>query len=168
MPIIDRQITHSSAHSGRLRIRCTYFFSDGRESTLGPMYVANQLAADTKLIALEPEVLASIQNQDAEDSERNDLAIEDSAGESTLKQRAIQYLKRAMSEDDPFIAFSKLDRFNTFRTNQGWTVAQVKAQLNLTDDQWNKIITRYSYLQANEQALINYNLIVDGDTVRGE
>ena len=169
MPVVNTEIVNFTLHRGGNRAVAEYTFASGhterkRISNAG----IDEAAALVKATNIVSGAEDSVANLDAEKAEYNNLPIEDPAGESTLQQRARQYLKRAMAEDNPIIAFSKLDRFNTFRTNQGWTVAQVKAQLNLTDPQWAAISARYGYLDVNKLTLINYQAVVDGDTIRGD
>jgi len=161
-------VINFTRHKGGNRAAVEYTFASGH---IEPKRISNagvdESAALTAAINNIPNVEGSISGLDAEKAEHNDSDIV-ATGEASMQQVARQYLKRAMREDDPIIAFSKLDKFNTFRNNQGWTAAQVKAQLNLNDDQWNKITTRYSYLLASQQVLIDYQTVVSGDTVRDE
>ncbi len=167
MPVVSREISHSSPHSQRLRIRLAYTFDGGRVITRGPMFVADQAAADARLLALEPDVLASVQAQDAEAVELSDSSITDTA-EASRQQIARQYLHRAMQEDDPYIALNKIRKAQTFFQAQGWTVSQIKLQLNISDALWDKITARYSYLQSVEQTLIDYQAILVDDTERDD
>jgi len=164
VPIVSKQIISSSQQGSRLRVRLMYVFSDGREVTLSGIYVNDQDAADQKLIDLESIVLFKTQELDAEKSEDQDSAIVDT-GEASQKQIAKQYLIRAMQEKDPFISLNKLTKVLNFITNQGWTPTQIKTALNLTNDEWDKITTRYNYLKSVEAALINYQDIINSEVM---
>jgi hypothetical protein len=144
-----------------------YIFDDGREIIIGPLHVADQASADQKLIDLEPDVLISAQEADAQLAVDNDSVI-DQSGEASNKQVARQYLKIAMSETDLYRAYQKLKKANDFIDVQGWSNAQVKSNLSITDDQWSAIVARYQYLSLNAADIQNYHTLTLNDPGTGD
>ena len=93
-------------------------------------------------------VLASFKQQDAEEGVDADTDIAANK-EATQQEKAVAYLRRAWQEDDAYQAYRILDRFNTYRNAQGWTLDQVQANLaaaGLTVTEWDSIKTAYQYL----------------------
>jgi len=73
------------------------------------------------------------------------------AGQATAKQRAVAYLRDAMNMQDPYEAYLLFDKFNTFRTANGWSVNQVADALQsegLKAEDWYAMKTIYSVLSA--------------------
>ena len=90
------------------------------------------------------------------------------SGNATLKQVARAWLKSAMQEEDPYESHRKLRKFIEFKNTLGWTLAQVKNHLELTDEQYDLISNRYSYLHPSEATLELYNTIRISDEHRLE
>jgi len=162
MPIVSREITDLTGHGERFRMRCQYVFDDDRVVDRYAGHVNSPAEADQLLIDLEPQVLAAEQARDSEEAERNDRDIT-ARGQASLRQIARQYLRRAMEEPDPFISLKKLQRVNTFFTAQGWSQAQIKSRLDLTDTQWSKMVSKFIYLTSKEQILIDHQAVLRGE-----
>jgi len=168
MPIVNTEILNFTLHAGGNRAHVKYTFASGlvRQRPLRNAGI-DKASALTFAQSLIPEAEERQQERDAENAYHSDQLIETDAGESTMQQRAIAYLENAMREDDSIIAYHKLKRFNDFRTNQGWTVAQIKAQLNITDNQWDTMTTRYTLLDSNSANITAFEALRDADIVRG-
>jgi hypothetical protein len=162
MSIVDSQISDISQHGDGFRARFRYELSDGRVVEIGLINVSSELEAGQKLVEKEQEVLASIQLSDAETAVYLDSDIQ-SSGQASAKQVARQYLKDAMMTEDPYSAHKKLKKADNYIDGRGWTASQIKTNLNMSDDQWSAIVTRYQYLSSNESALDAYELIRQSD-----
>ena len=164
MPIIDRRIYRSTPHSGRLKVKFRYTFTDDHIEQAGPLFVADQAAAEAKLLSTEAHILKRVQDRHARNAVDNDRDVAVS-GEASLKQVAKQYLIAFMQEQDRVIALRHIKKIMQFITVQGWTAAQVKGQLNITDEQWTRIVARRDYLLANEQLIADSANLESGDLV---
>lgn len=83
---------------------------------------------------------------------------------------AIQYLRKAYNTIDSFEAYKRFDKFNDFRISQGWSINQVVSGLSwvgLTQDEWDLMYVRYSYLINPQRITImqNYQTILEGDPI---
>ena len=149
-----------SAHGSGFRARFVITLADGREIHRGPVPVADQAAADARAITLEADVILSIIERDTEEAvdADNEIVVHRSA---TAKQVARQFLKRAFLTTDPIKSYLRLKKFNDYRIAQGWTVAQTKAQLNISDAQWSRLVAKWTYLSdaTRLQTMQDYNLI---------
>jgi len=122
---------------------------------------ADEAAALTKAISMISDVDLSIQQRDAERAEAENTDIADS-GTATKKQVAIQYIKSFVEERNSIISLKKIRKIVSFITNEGWSAAQVKAQLNITDAQWTVITTKRDYLLANQDAIDTFEIVQNG------
>lgn len=107
-------------------------------------------AFDAYLTQAGDMVLASFKQQDAGEGVDADTDIAANK-EATQQDKAVAYLRRAWQEQDAYQAYRLLDRFNTYRQAQGWTLNQVQANLasaGLTVAEWDSIKTAYQYLSA--------------------
>lgn len=163
MAIISKIISEITPHLDRFRVRLKYTFTDGRIINIGPFFVQSQNDAEQVLIDRESNVLSSMQDTDAESAVDNDLDINQS-GEASNKQVARQYLKRAMQNEDPNIAYLKLKKAQDYFILQGWSDAQIKSNLNITDIQWSTIVIRYQYLCNNLTAMQDFQDVLSSDT----
>jgi hypothetical protein len=166
MPIILQEIVEVLPHTGKFRGRFKYTFDDGREVFRRHINLDNDTtAATTAMGDLADSAFKEIERIDLNEAIEQDLPIA-AYKEASLLKVARQYIKKAMAEDDPYVSYLKLKKANDYIIAQGWTNAQVKSQLNLTEAQWSAIKDRYLYLSGNSANLVSHDTIKAGDTIR--
>lgn len=149
MPIVDTNVTDGPnvQADGQHRGTVEFIFGDGRVVTRNVR--APDANAWANLLAdLPAEVEASQQLSDADEAVENDAEVADYK-EANKKQLAVAYLRRAMSHEDPYVAYLKFSRFNDYRIAEGWNLNQVQAALmdaGLTEDEWNIMRDAYTWL----------------------
>lgn len=149
MPIVDVNVTDGPnvQADGQHRGVVEFVFDDGRKS------VRNIRAPDANawanlLADLAPDVETSQQVADATDAVELDNEVSDYK-QASRAQVAVAYLRKAMIEPDPYIAYLRFSRFNDYRVAQGWTLAQVAQGLSpagLTEDEWTAMRAAYTWL----------------------
>lgn len=163
MPIVKSEHTTTNHRDG-LGARFQYTFDDGAKTERGPRRgFADENEVIAKRTELEASVIRRKRQKDVRKIILKDGAIRDS-GEATKAQVAMEYIDRAMGEEDPLIALIKLDKAQAFFTAEGWTPARIRARLEITTERWSEITTRLTYLKANEQTLIDYKAVLAGDS----
>ena len=165
MPISSSSKT-ISGHGSRFRARFSYVFADGVVLTTGPHNVESDAAADALMLANEPKVEAHKSAMEAEATVANDGTIEDK-NDATREHIARDYLKKGMREKDPYHAYFKLKKPIEWLQAQGWSPAQIKLRLLITDEQWDAINARYAYLQLDPQTMQGYESIRENDPGKG-
>jgi len=165
MPIIDVNVVEGPnvQASGQHRGTLEFIFDDGR--VVRKFVIAADATEWSNLIVdQQPIVETSEQKKDAQAniSDSEDIVA---VGQASKEQRAIAYLERAHEHEDPYKAFLLLDKFNTFRINNGWTVSQVKTALvaaGMDADLFDVILAEYNELKkpANVLSMENYQSII--------
>ena len=122
-----------------------------------------------KIANISARVQEEQSQQDAEEAVENDEEILADYKEATRNQQAVAYLRRAMEQGDPYIAYLKFSRFNDYRLSQGWNLNQVEAALaseGLTSEEWQDMRDRFQYLSnaARVTAMEAYQSVLAGDT----
>jgi hypothetical protein len=150
--------------SGQYRGVGEYLFDDGRKRTKH-LRAANQSDWDALLVSIIPVVEAEQAAQDAAEAVDPDIDI-DASGAATQQEVAVAYLRTAMAERMAFNGAALFTRFNTYRTNQGWTLDQVQQNLQgagLTDEEWTKMRAAIEYLSVppRPQVMTDYEPIQD-------
>lgn len=168
MGITSRSYDPLEPHAGEFRIRLKYTFDDGRVFKYGPFHVVNEAEAEVRLLAQEPIMLADVQAQDAATVADADGTITGTTGQATEEQVAWDYLKKAMRTEDPYHAYRKLKKAQDHFTAKGWSAAQIKANLGITNAQWSVIVTRWQYLNGDTATLQAYESIRASDPGTGE
>ena len=150
MPIVNQDVRDGDPveEAGGIFAGIVIFtFSDGRE--VQKRVVAKSLQEwSNKIIDLPDIVEAEVARADAESDLSDDEEIA-AKGEATREQRALAYLRKAYSLDDPYKAFLLFDRFNEFRVQRGWSLDQVESQLagvGLGAEEWAAMRAAYTYL----------------------
>ena len=160
MALISSELAEYSRHKGRNRARYRFTF-DNQVIEIGPVFVGDEVEANAKLSELEPQAIEQAKKRDA-----GRLSEIVDSGETSKVDVARMFLRQAMSEPEPYIAYRKLKRFNEFRISQGYTVAQVKNAMKITDKQWQKITARWRHFNQNAAAIEAYQNIVSDDPRR--
>ena len=156
-------LTHHLPH---VRVKYKTLLDDGRSIVGGTIRLADTTAANDYIPTAQAFLVSQIEDIDA-DELIDQLAIVGSNKTASAKKVAKRYLKRAM-QSNSLEAYEKLNAFNDYRVAQGWTPAQVRNQLNLTNAQFNAIISRFTYLNSNSTKLEDYQTVIDGDVWRLE
>lgn len=154
-------------HIDGIRARFEITLTDGRTIQYGPRHYVDSIAASADISQIESEVESFISDTDAEEAETDNVGIQ-AHNTASLITVARQYIKRSMAEEDPYTAYARLKTFLDYKTAQGWTNAQVKSNLSLTDAQWDLIANRWTYLNTNSTTLLDYETVRDGDIYRLE
>lgn len=162
MALVSSETIETTQHRSGARARYRYTFDNGRVVNLGPCFLQSLDDVESIRISLESKALSIAKRKDAEPILRSDSSVS-AIGEATKRDVARQFLEKAMKETDTSKAYLKLKRFNEFRVSEGYTVAQVKAALNITDSQWDKIIARWTHLNGNSSAIEAYIAIAGND-----
>lgn len=173
MPITNTDVVDGPGvqASGEHRGVLEFTFSDGR--VIRRTVSAPDAAAWSNLIVdMSAEVEAQVALSDAQEGISPDQEIAANK-EASIKQRALEYLRKAYSTGDPYVAFLLFDRFNNYRLAQGWSLNQVHQQLadaGLSEEEWDNMLERYQYLSNTGRvtAMQAYQDVVAGDTWGGE
>jgi hypothetical protein len=166
MAVVSKEIVEVVAYESWFRGRFKYTFSDGRVVFKRHINMANDTTEPAiQLDNLEASAVAEISRVDSTEAVFNDEPIV-VYKEATAKQIAKEYLRNAMREEDSALAYKKLKKADDYITANGWTPAQVKAQLGLTDKQWTAVKDRFQYLSTSAVDLNSYETIHDGDSIR--
>jgi len=160
-------VIHSlTNHLPHVRVKYKTTLDDGRSIVSASIRSANATAAAAYIPTIQAILVSQMEDIDA-DEVIDVLGTVGSNKTASAKKVAKRYLKRAM-QSNSLEAYEKLNAFNDYRIAQGWTPAQVKAQLNLTNAQFNDIISRFTYLNSNSTKLDDYKVVIDGDVWRLE
>lgn len=149
MPVVDTNVTDGPnvQADGQHRGTVEFIFDDGRVVTRNVR--APDANAWANLVAdLPQEVEASQEQSDADEAVDNDVEVSNYK-QANMKQLAVAYLRRALSSEDPYVAYLRFSRFNDFRLAQGWSLNQVQAGLmdaGLTEDEWDIMRDAYTWL----------------------
>lgn len=157
MALISSELAEYTRHKDRNRARYRFVF-DNRTVDIGPIFVADEAEANAKLAEIEAMAIEQAKKLDA--SALTDIV---DSGEATKADVAKLFLQRAMSEPESYKAYAKLKQFNEYRIAQGYTFPQVKAALNIPDEQWDKIVARWQHLDANSATIEAYAAIAASD-----
>lgn len=152
---------------GTLRIREKHTDSLGRVYTKS-YNVENTADVNALLAQHAAEFQELISNRDAKEFVDQGSPITADYKEASIKLIALNFLRRALKKEDPYIAYLRFDRFNDYRLAQGWTINQVVTQLSsvgLTAEEWEKMKTRYQYLSTveNVDLMDNYQMFIQDD-----
>jgi len=161
MPI-DSSSKTVTAHGSRFRARFAYLFADDVIVNTGPHNVVSEAAADTLMAVNEPDVLLHKQQFEADREATADDPIVAQA-DATEEMVCREYLRIGMQEQDPFRAYKKLKKPIDWLIAKGWSPTEIKANLQLTDEQWDRITSRYTYLQLDPTTMVAYEAIRAGD-----
>jgi len=134
----------------------TVAYESALDAELAPTVASNSVKIEARLAESEAETQS---NTDTE-------IVAGSHAEVALV--VLKYLRKAQSLEDPYQAYLKFTRFNDYRVAQGWAINQVVANLlavGLTQDEWDEMLVRYTYLSNAQRvtAMENYQLVLDGD-----
>ena len=145
-----------------------FTFDDGRVITR-TVQAPDAIAWANLLINLPGIVELEQQQSDAADAALSEDSEITAVDQANIKQVALAYLRQAYTIGDPYRAYLKFDKFNTYRINQGWTIDQVVAgltEVGLTDGEWIDMKARYIYLAntARVTAMQAYQGVLAGDT----
>lgn len=159
MPIILRKILLNKKLASGYRVVLEYTFSDGTVIEIKCNGKSEGDAAQF-LISKESQVLSSKVNNDIDTLINNDS----DTATSDVEQLALdkEWLKRGVNSDDPIYAYEHLSK-----------VAQKILGLNLTNQELanlfgepvetiEKTLSKWSYLDTNKDAILQYKTIVSG------
>jgi len=152
--VVNSQIYSVSRRATGFKVRFMFTLDDGRKETAGPFNIPTIVAAEAMMTGMVSYIESHVEEMDAGETVSNDSPI-------SSKADAKQYLRQAMSEEDIIVAYKMLKKANDHITSKGWTNAQVKAQLNLTDDQWTAIVERYQYLNFHLPTILAFDALED-------
>lgn len=157
MPILSKSIQSIKPHSGRYRVRFLYVLEDGREVHRGPLFVPTQADADTKLIDLEPAVLASVQKHDAKDATTLDIQV--AYKEATQAQVQYAWLKDGFDSDEPYKAYNKMKDIGPALLSLGLTDEQYAVALNCPVEEVVSAIELWTELESDKTVIAAYGSI---------
>jgi len=143
-------------HRKRIRVRAEFTFDDGSKVRTGPDVLESESEIEAHLDSKEPRLVEKKANREAEEDVRQDRQAK--------AKNVKEFLRSAMEEKDPAIALRQINKAQAFFADNGWTPAQIKSRLNISDDQWSGIIARRNHLNSNAQTLIDYQAVLAGDT----
>ena len=149
MPIASQEILELTPHSGRFRARFRYTFTDGREILQGPIFVAGNDSAGSKLISMASGVLAQVQEFDADKAVNLDQTGQ--ANEATEARVRFQYIKRAFAADEPYKTYMKLKKVVPALIALGYTNEQYASYLGTSVSMVVKFKQRWQALNADSE-----------------
>jgi hypothetical protein len=149
MPITDTNVIDGPEvqADGQHRGTMEFIFDDGRRVER-QVRRPDAITWANAILDMPAMVEKEIQEQDAEEAVGSDVEVA-AYKQASMQQLAIQYLRRAHSQDDPYVAFLQFSRFNTWRIAQGYNVNQVAAALasvGLTDEEWTLMLDAYQWV----------------------
>lgn len=149
MPIVEVEVIDGPniQVDGQHRGTVEFIFDDGRVVQRS-IRAADANSWANRLADLPQDVNESEQLKDANEAVESDEEVADYK-QATAKQLAVAYLRKAVSQEDPYIAYLKFSRFNDYRINQGWSLQQVRTALmgvGLSEDEWNQMLAAYTWL----------------------
>lgn len=168
MPITNTEIVDvvSVQPDGSRRGTVDLTFADGR------VFRRHLRAADAArwanlLLDIVAEQEAKVAQDDADEASETDNEIAP-VKEAGIKFVAVAYLRKAYQIEDPYLAYLKFERFNTYRNAQGWNLNQIAVKLStagLTSEEWTDMKDRYVYLSeaGRVTAMVAYQAVLDGD-----
>ena len=157
--ISSKEVSDLSPHSGRFRARFSYTLDDGRVLTRGPSFVADSAEADAKLIALESDVLANVQNQDASEAVRlGSYTLHKEASENQVKYA---WLLTGYEAETHVEAYAQIKDLAPAMLSLGYTDEQYASAFNTTVEEVVNIKAYWSFLDANSAAILAYGALVD-------
>lgn len=167
MAIIRQEIVDGGPHiqaNGQYRGILEFEFDDGRIVRQN-LRAADSAAWATLLTEIGQKVQAGQAKRDSYSGVSGSVEITANK-QANIKERAVAYLRTAIQEKDAHSAYLLLDRFNTYRLAQGWTLPQVQTNLasaGLTQEEWDQIRTIYQYLSSAGRPAImaDYKTIQD-------
>jgi hypothetical protein len=146
---------------GGLRVRLSYQLTGGRDITIGPISVADIAAATGALASREPSVLQSIQQRDAEDAVALGQTVANK--EASAKQVYRAWILKGLNEPESWISYTIIKKVIQKVQDLGLTVAQAAIQLELDEDQVQRLLDRWQYLNANKVVIDAYKIVAEGD-----
>lgn len=171
MPVInvslmpgDPTIETNGEYRGTVQVE----FDDGRIISRN-MRAPDEDSWSAKMLGVQGAVEAEAQQKDAIEAAENDVEILGQYREADKRQQALAYLRKAMQIGNPYLAYQKFARFNSWRLSEGYSIPAVKtalAAVGLEDDEWVDMSDRFQYLSnsARITAMQAYQGVVDGDT----
>jgi hypothetical protein len=147
MPVSKSELFDIHDYGDQKRFKMRFTFDDGRELVRGPTMAPTLADAGTVLANEIPIINAKQARVDAKAAVDEDREIE-TVKEASPKDVLRQYLVRAMSADT-VKAFRMFNKANAYIAAQGWTPAQVKAELEIPDKHWDRIKARNQFFNAN-------------------
>lgn len=146
--------TEIPGSGGRVEGTIEFEWDDG--VTLTRKIQAADLNAWANLLIDQP--IAEQQQREEQDANNNigDFEIE-AVGEASQEQRAVAYLRSAMDQELAYDAYILLARFNNFRTNKGWSLAEVATRLmsaGYTQEEWDILRPAFQYLNGNNRPAV--------------
>lgn len=154
MPIVNQEVVDLTPHSGRFRARFKYVFDDGREVIRGPIHVTDSNAADTKLVDMVPDVLVTMQKQDASEAVR--LNKLEAHKQATLAQVQYQFIREGFDSTEPYRAYLKMKDVAPALLSLGYTNEQYAVALNTTVEDVEGARARWEELEVNAVTLAAY------------
>jgi len=159
----DPTVQASGEHRGMVSVT----FSDGRVIERSVRAPSADAWAD-RIANIQSRVEEDIASSDAEEAVREDAEILEPYKEASLPQMALAYLRNAMRQGDPYVAYMRFSRFNDYRLAQGWNldqVASVLAGVGLASEEWSDMKDRFQYLSnaARVTAMQAYQGVLEGD-----
>ena len=168
MSVVDVRVREGSLSvegSGERRAVVEVELTDGRVFESSLRAPDAQAWAD-KLLTIGAEVLARVQQEDAEEGLDSD--IDGPFGEATPDQRAVRGVRKLLelkgAYEDMKRAKDFFARVNQYRLNIGDNVNQFKARLvaaGLTDEEWDLAYAVYQFLNqgTNESTIDAYDAL---------
>lgn len=168
MPITQTDIIdgpnpqRGGAQRGTIRLT----FDDGRafERRINAI---DAIEWSSKVLNIVAEQEAKVALDGAKEASKEDAEIA-TVKEASREQVALAFLRTAMEIGEPYLAYLKLNRFNDYRLDKGWSLNQVVAGLasvGLTEEEWVDMKARFQYLSnaSRVTAMQDYNVVLAGD-----
>lgn len=146
---------------GSFRVSLGYQFTGGRSIVIGPISVPTLVTANLLLNARESQVLQQMQWRDAE--EVMSLNLDVAHGEASTKLVYRAWILEGLEETESRRAYAIIKKVIQKVQDLGLTVAQAAVQLELDEDQVERLLDRWTYLNANSAAIIAYQAVKAGD-----
>jgi len=154
MVIVSQQVEDFVSHFSAFQARFEYEFDEGPKHLTSHMRVASRADADDRLIELAPSILRKRLKSGAKERYRQDGSID-----NTVTART--YILSAVMEE-PAIAYRRIKRFRDYVQANGWTPEQARAQVEITEGDWLRMTTLFTYLNSNTQLLQDYETFFQG------
>ena len=138
---------------GSLRGVIGFVTDDARVLPSRPIQAVDQAAWDALLPTLVVKAQAKAEVNDSEVDIDPTQPIE-ATGYANHQQRAVAQMKKAWLEPLAYDAYLLIDGFNTYRSNRGLSLAQVRTELalwGLPNEEFDEIIEAYGFLNANDR-----------------
>ena len=157
MSIDSSQITDLSPRRGGFRARFAYTFTDGRTFTRGPVNVSSSEEAENKLAAIEPSVLASVQQNDAQEAVK--AGVQSAHKEATEPQVLYAWLLAGFDEPEHYKAYHFMKDIGPALLSLGYTDEQYSMMLGTSVEDATASREYWEFLDANSATILAYGAI---------